>query len=372
VTTNRRQLLFGAGAAAIVYPLACQASESSRPWKDCLATRRGALSEVLGIMPKRPSPHVRVLETVSIAGGQRLKIEYLAEEADPFFREPPDLIRAYLFVPPHQPGAKYPAIVAIHQDGSQSHLGKLETAGLAGDKNLHYGLDLFQRGYVVLCPDRFGHAERRRGVAQDSVDPERDQDLLNHRVGQLLLKGRTMMGKEAYDCMVAADVLLGLPYVDTNRLGAIGHSAGGNALVYWMYLDTRPRGGVSSCGYFDMLRFFREDAPKRRMAGIAPPRLALAGQSADYLAGVAPRPLLLTRGLWEWGTEGQDGIFSRDHVQETKDMVKAASDCYEANGSRDKLKALYFDEDGGNHDFPPGIREQAYLWLDEFVKRQTT
>jgi hypothetical protein len=38
----------------------------------------------------------------------------------------------------------------------------------------------------------------------------------------LLLRGRTLFGKEAYNCMVAADVLVSLEYVDFAKLGGIG------------------------------------------------------------------------------------------------------------------------------------------------------
>ena len=60
------------------------------------------------------------------------------------------------------------------------------------------------------------------------------------------------------------------------------------------------------------------------MAAIAVPNFANVAISADYLAQIAPRPILLTRGLWEWGTEGAEAQFSREHVQETKDMVAHA------------------------------------------------
>src|SRR5205085_9397447 len=99
-----------------------------------------------------------------------------------------DKIRAYLFFPHHKPQEKLPAIVAIHQDGPQSHIGKSEPAGLAGADDQHYGVELFKRGYVVICPDRVGHAERRRVTPNDlaSIDEARDDMLLEHRVGQLL------------------------------------------------------------------------------------------------------------------------------------------------------------------------------------------
>ena len=326
------------------------------------------LRKVLGAMPRRPAPSFTVLETATIEGGKRLKVEYLAEPASARLHEPEDRIGAYLFVPDHAPGARLPAILAIHQDGPHTHIGKKETAGLEGDASLFYGLELFRRGYVVLCADRFYHAERRRGAAPDSVDPVRDLDLLNHRVGQLVLHGRTAMGKEAHDCMLGVDVLASLAYVDPARIGAIGHSAGGYALVFAMFLDPRIRAGVSSCGYFDPVRFFDEKAPKRRLAADALPGLARFGSGAGYLAGVAPRPLLLTRGLWEWGQDPDWRQASIDHVEETRRLVADAAPRYRAAGAPEALRALYFDENGGNHDFPPGVRREAYAWLEAQLK----
>lgn len=328
--------------------------------------------QTLGDMPTRPPVNLKVLESVKLDAGWRHKVEYRAEPADPRFAAPPDQVRAYLFVPEHSKDDRLPAVVAIHQDGPQSHIGKSEPAGLAGDKNQYYGLELFQRGYVVLCADRFGHAERRRVVSNDinSIDPDRDNDLLNHRVGQLLLAGRSFLGKEVYDLMLAVDVLHSLAYVDRGRIAALGHSAGGNSLVYFMFADPRVKAGVSSCGLFSMMRFFSEAAPKKRLAAIALPNLAKWGDSGDYLAGIAPRPILLTRGLWEWGKDGDEGRYSREHVQETRAMEAQAGKRYVDLGASANLSTIYFDEDGGNHDFPPTIRRQAYEWIDTCLKRK--
>ena len=366
---TRRNLLLGMAATCISAPSLARTAKTSilneTTSDPSVEKRRAALLRILGEIPSRPRPDFKVLESVKLGGGRRDKIEFLAEPADALFHAPVDMIRAYLFVPDHQDGEVLPAVIAIHQDGPQSHIGKSEPAGLAGDQNQYYGLELFQRGYVVLCPDRFGHAERRRTSPNDitSIDPNRDDELLNHRVGQLLLTGRTMMGKEVYDLMVASDVLASLECVDRSRIAAIGHSAGGNALIYFMSADSRIKAGVSSCGLFDLLRFFREDAPKKRLAAIAMPGLANVGDSADYLALIAPRPVLLTRGLWEWGREGQEQRFSQEHVQETRDMVAKASKSYAGAGALKNLKAIYFDEAGGNHDFPTQVREEAYEWI---------
>jgi dienelactone hydrolase len=371
----RRQFLLG--TAAVCLATRALAPRNGNPIATAFAgegqarRRREVPRHVLGDMPARSQPNLKILDSVKLDAGWRHKVEYLAEPADPLFDAPVDMIRAYLFVPDHSNDEVLPALVAIHQDGPQSHIGKSEPAGLTGDKNQYYGLELFQRGYVVLCPDRFGHAERRRTSPNDisSIDPNRDDELLNHRVGQLLLRGRSMIGKEVFDLMVATDVLASLGYVDKDRVGAIGHSAGGNALIYFMFADPRIRVGVSSCGLFDMLKFFSEAAPKKRLAAIALPGLAKVGDSADYLALIAPRPVLLTRGLWEWGKEGQQERYSRAHVQETRDMETKARRNYARLGASANLQAVYFDEAGGNHDFPPTVRHEAYQWIDRHLNR---
>jgi dienelactone hydrolase len=327
------------------------------------------LRDVLGGMPARPQPRFRIVDTVRIDGGVRSKIEFDAEPADTVLKTPPDIIRAYLFTPEHRPGSLLPAIVAIHQDGPQSHIGKSEPAGIVGDPTLFYGLELFRRGYVVICPDRFEHAERRRVTPNDlsSIAPERDDDLVEHWVGQLLLRGRTAFGKEAYDLMVATDILQSLPYVDSRRIGTIGHSAGGNAMMYFMFCDQRIACGVSSCGIFSEESFYAEDAPKRRMSAFALPGLLKAGSTADYLASIAPRPVLLTRGLWEWGREGPNRDFSIAHVNDTRTMVTHAQRRYDELGASDRINAIYFDDDGGNHALPPRVKSLAYEWIDHHL-----
>ncbi len=356
-TLSRRSAL-SAGVAAALAPAVL--TRPARAEARASKPRDTALIGLFGPMPPRPKPQFTVLETAGIEGGQRLKIEYLAEAAYPPLGEPEDRVRAYLLVPAHRAGARLPAILAFHQDGPQYTIGKAEPVGLAGDANLFYGLDLFRRGHVVLCPDRFYHAERRRGVDPAApADNARDGKLYDHRVGQLLLRGRNSIGKEFFDAMVATDLLASLPYVDPARIGGIGHSAGGLAMVHWMARDKRAKAGISSCGLFEMLNFYREDAIKRRSASIALPGLATLGRTADYLAMVAPRNVLLTRGRWEWGTKDAWREASLRHVAETEDMVAHAR----ARGSGKSLEAIYFDEAGGHHDFPPGVREQAYAWL---------
>ena len=61
-------------------------------------------------------------------------------------------------------------------------------------------------------------------------------------------------------------------------------------------------------------------------------------------------------------------LFSKKHVAETQEMEAHARKFYERDSASRNLQAIYFDENGGNHDFPPLVREQTYAWLDQNLK----
>jgi hypothetical protein len=49
-------------------------------------------------------------------------------------------------------------------------------------------------------------------------------------------------------------------------------------------------------------------------------------------------------------------------------MVAYARKTYQESEADAHLSAIYFDEDEGNHAFPPGVRASAYRWLDGYLK----
>jgi dienelactone hydrolase len=336
------------------------------------APSRAELIRLLGNMPVFPILHVDTLANKVMPGGHRYLIRYLAEDADTVFHTPRDYITAYWFVPTHKPGERLPAILAIHQDGAHNYLGKKEPAGIAGDTDQVYGLELFKRGYLVCCPDRFYHGRRRRIANPDTLADLWNEGMImavEHQGGQLLSAGRTTMGKEVYDLERSMDVLCASPDVDTARIGAIGHSAGGNALAYFMFADPRVKVGVSSCGVFELADFFDEHAPIRRYAFTAIPGFQVSARTSDIVGGIAPRPFLMTRGRSEWGSgNGQEQTKSAHHVQMTERLAAEAGKYYNHLQADSLLKTIYFTDGGGRHSFPYAIRQRAYAWLDEWLK----
>lgn len=333
---------------------------------------RKTLEQVLGAMPTPPPLQVDTLEKAPLAGGMRYKLRWLAEAGDERLHTPPDYLYAYLFAPKEARQKKVPGVIAIHQDGNHNYLGYAEVAGLGGDADQHYGLELFERGYIVLCPDRFLHGPRRRIAKPDTADDvfsEADR-AEEHWCAQLLLAGRTYSGKEVYDLKRATDVLCQTKGVDTARLGALGHSAGGYALGYFMFSDRRIKAGVSSCGVFELLRFYDEHSPRKNNMLPVLPGLLAVGSTADYIGLIAPRPFLMTRGLHEWG-DGDSGqrAASAAHVANTRALEAKARARFVAAKAGSQLVTLYFEENGGAHSFPPKVKEEVYRWLDVQLKR---
>lgn len=336
------------------------------------AQKQQKFLDILGKMPTKPVLHIDTLEKKKLDNGWRYKIKYLAEDSNQLFHTPKDFIYAYLFIPNSGKDKKLPAIVAIHQDGNHNYLGYLETAGIAGDADQHYGLELFNRGYIVICPDRFLHAERRRISKPDTLaDCFDEADIAEqHWVGQLQLMGRNFVGKEVYDLIISADVLCTVPNVDKSKIGAVGHSAGGYILPYFMFADKRISVGAASCGVFELVDWFDEHAIRKRNVMSVIPGLATVGRTSDFVGMIAPRPFLMTRGMNEWGNgDDQQKLDSKRHVDGTQLLDSGARKYYVALNANKNLKTIYFDENGGGHAFPPKVKGEVYLWLDTYLKK---
>src|SRR5262249_18391578 len=156
----------------------------------------------------------------------------------------------WLLRPRMPASAPRPAILAIHQHAGQYDLGKSEPAGLSADEMYHYGLDLCGRGYVVLCPDQLCFEDRRPPPADQATNPT----LVGAGLERLVFTGRIVAGsclqtKYLHDLTCALDLLAGLADVDAGRLGAIGHSLGGQETLWLAWYDQRVRAAVSSCGF---------------------------------------------------------------------------------------------------------------------------
>src|SRR4051794_33310624 len=133
-------------------------------------------------------------------------------------------VSAWLLTPEgRSPQGGWPALVAIHQHGGQFALGKSEPAGLTGDPRSAYGQELCRRGYIVLCPDLLCFEERRpsKEVSQTGRGLE-GGEYERFEFTRRLLAGSCLQTKYLHDLTCAVDVLVSLPEVNGECLGAIG------------------------------------------------------------------------------------------------------------------------------------------------------
>jgi pimeloyl-ACP methyl ester carboxylesterase len=292
------------------------------------------MQEVMGSLPadsEKIPLDVRVTEEVPTPHYIRKKLTFAVEKGD--------RVPAYLLIPLGRPG-KLPAVLCLHQTVA---IGKGEPAGLGQRENLRYAVHLAERGYVTLAPDYPSFGEYPYDFS----------------------KSRFQSGsmKAIWNNMRAIDLLQGLPEVDPERIGCIGHSLGGHNTMFTAAFDPRIRALVSSCGFTSFPKYYKGNlkgwTSPRYMPRIAsvyelkPEKMPF--DFSEVVAAFAPRAFLAVAPLHDDNFE----------VSGVKDVITAARPVYELLGAGDKLAATYPD---CKHDFPPEARRAAYEWLDRWLK----
>jgi dienelactone hydrolase len=290
------------------------------------------MEKVMGMLPAKKPITLVYLDEAKTTKFTRKKLAFRPEGYEP--------ITAYLFLPTTATG-KTPAVLCLHQ--TNGRLGGKEPAGLGGKPNLHYALELAERGYVTLAPDYPSFGE----YAHDfKTSP--------------FLSGSM---KAVWNNMLAIDLLQTLPEVGAGRIAAIGHSLGGHNAIFTAAFDTRIAAVVSSCGFTSFPKYYGGKL-KGWTSDRYMPRIAALFDSSpekvpfdfpEVVAAVAPRAFLTCSPL-------KDDNFE---VSGVKDCIAAARPVYELLGAKDKLAAIYPD---CGHDFPAEVRKAAYEFLDRWLK----
>ena len=263
-------------------------------------------------------------------------------------------VRAVLLTPEVVSG-KMPAILAIHQHNGEYHLGKAETSGwdINGKiKELNpmyaYGRDLVQRGYVVICPDLLCFEERRDPHFGKSNDSGSSYEIFEFT--KRVQTGSSLLAKYLHDMTVALDVLCSLDYVDTARLGVIGHSLGGQTSLYTTWYDKRIKVGASSCGFGMISTIIRNKINHNKSMYI--PGFSTFADTNDILCDIAPRAFTFTSGV-------TDSLFPIDGVRE---IAAKAERKFAGQGMSDKLLTHIFD---GGHCFDDEAKKKVYAFIDK-------
>jgi len=144
-----------------------------------------------------------------------------------------ETVPAYLLVPDTQ--GSNPAVLINHQHNREHHLGKSEVCGLAGNPLQAFGPALAKKGFVVLAPDALCFEERREDPTVDGFDFWQHF----HEASYRIVKGDYLMKQVLMDAINGISLLAGLPYVDKRHIGTLGHSMGGNTVLFLSALDER-------------------------------------------------------------------------------------------------------------------------------------
>jgi dienelactone hydrolase len=295
---------------------------------------RKTLVRLLGRTPARCALQPKVLERVALTGCTREKVSYMVE--------PGQRVSAYLFVPTGE--GRHPAVLCIHQHNREYHLGKSEPAGLSGNPEQFYALELAKRGYATLTPDALCFEERQhsslRGMEYERFEATRR-----------LTEGSCLQAKMLWDLTRALDYLLTRREVDGRRIGCLGHSLGGQETLFLNATDRRIAAGASSCGFSGYRAIF--DAAILHNFALYVPGILRYGDLDRVLGLVAPRPFLVLAG-------SQDPLFPLQGVQTT---VREAGRAY--GKAKDRLRLEVFPV---GHGFAAPMREAAYAWFDRWLK----
>ncbi len=236
---------------------------------------RGKIRECFGPEPKRTPLNPRITKTIERDG---YKIENLIFESRPSFP-----VTANLYVPVGKPGP-FPAVV-----GTCGH----SVNGKAAEAYQTFAQSLVKQGYICLLYDPIGQGERLQYVREDltaRLGPGVTEHL--HAGNQQFLVGEFLGMWRAWDGIRALDYLLTRDDVDQQHLGVTGNSGGGTMTTWLCGVEHRWTMAAPSC----FVTTFRHNMENELPADTeqCPPRaLALGLDHADFLAALAPRPIII-------------------------------------------------------------------------------
>jgi len=292
--------------------------------------------------PEKPPLDLQVHESVEVDGKYTRKLISYAVEED-------ERAHAYLGIPLQLKG-KAPAVVALHGTFAK---GKQRVAGLVDNPDKAYLDHLCRRGYVVIAPEHFvsGHRTPSNGA---------------YETGEFHRKHPkwSAVGKFTYEHSIAIDILQRMKEVDSDRIGALGHSLGGHGTFFLAAYDDRIKASACNCG----ASFFRHNPRveawsrdrwyvyfKHLRPGLMEGKLPPIDMH-EIISLIAPRPFLDVSGL----NDGNPGT-QRQRVL----MLMRVMDVYELEKAPENFA---FFVHGRGHSVAHESRQLIYAWMDSHLK----
>jgi dienelactone hydrolase len=240
-----------------------------------VADVRRKIRECFGPFPERTPLNPRV---TGIVERDAYTIERVIFESRPQFP-----VTANLYVPK---GGKAPRPGVV---GSCGH----SVNGKAAEAYQSFAQGLARQGYVVLIFDPIGQGERLQYTHRDEKSrPRPGVGEHLHAGNQQFLVGEFFGTWRAWDGVRALDYLLTRPEVDPKRVGVTGNSGGGTMTTWLCGLEDRWAMAAPGCFVTTFRRNLENELPADTEQ--CPPKaLALHLDHADFLAALAPKPVLI-------------------------------------------------------------------------------
>ena len=236
---------------------------------------RKRIRECFGPEPERTPLNARITKVVERDG---YRIENLIFDSRPGFP-----VTANVYVPT---GVKGPMPGVIGTCGHSTN-GKAEKAYQS------FSQGLARQGYVCLIYDPIGQGERLQYVNDDltaKIGSGVREHL--HAGNQQFLVGETFAMWRAWDGIRALDYLLTRDDIDPAHIGVTGNSGGGTMTTWLCGVEQRWTMAAPSCFVTTFRRNMENELPADTEQ--CPPKaLALNLDHDDFIAAMAPRPVIL-------------------------------------------------------------------------------
>lgn len=258
------------------------------------------------------------------------------------------------------PGFYVTALVYVPENGAAKHPAVLVACGHSPIGKIYYQAlcqRLVQRGYLVICWDPVGQAERSQFWDEAAGKSRYNLVCGEHAVlGNLAyLTGSNLIRWQTWDGIRAVDYLLTRQDVDANRLSITGTSGGGVQASYIGALDERIKVVVPSCYISSQpMRAYNrifadpDSDPEQDPDGM----IAEGVDHAGLLLLIYPRPLMIASAVLDFFP-----------IEGTRKTFREIADVYDRFHHKNRIEMV---EGYHKHQFSLENQEAALNFLDRF------
>lgn len=297
---------------------------------------RARIARSFGPWPAKSPLNPRVTGVLVRAG---YRVEKVIFDSRPDFP-----VTANLYLPAGR-GGPWPGVI-----GTCGH----SANGKAAEAYQSFAQGLARLGYVVLLYDPIGQGERLQHVTAD-LQPRHGTGTTEHLYAgaRMGLVGEFLGSWFVWDGIRALDYLLTRPEVDPRHVGVTGNSGGGTQSTWLCGVEARFTMAAPSCFVTTFRRNLENELPADTEQ-CPPSALALELDHSDYLAAMAPKPVLLLG--------QQKDYFDARGLEEAHGRLQQL---YRLLGAPDNL-GLFIGDD--YHGYSQANREAMYRWFSRVTQ----